>query len=211
MKNFKYLFLLLLAVPVYFIIQGSQLKEKVVDGEGYTVGSTVSNFSLKNVDNTMVDLNDYTSQQGVIVIFTCNSCPFSVAYEDRINELQAKYGNEGFPVLAINSNDVVRKPEDSFENMQTRAVEKGFEFAYVYDSTQEIATRFGATRTPHVYLLKNDEGTFKVSYIGAIDDNPMNADNVEDTYLESAIASLKSGQEPNPNFTKAIGCTIKWK
>ena len=211
MKNWKYLFLLLLAVPAYFIIQGSQLKDKVVE-EGYQIGSTVSDFTLLSVDDNMVSLyGNYTDQQGVIVIFTCNSCPFSVAYEDRIIELQNQFGSAGFPVLAINSNDVERKPEDSFDAMKVRADEKGFNFAYVYDSTQEIATLFGATRTPHVYLLNNDDGNFKVSYIGAIDDNPMNSDNVEDKFLESAIAAVQGGNDPDPNFTKAIGCTIKWK
>ena len=211
MKNWKYLFLLLLGVPVYFIIQGSQLKGNEGEGEGYTIGSVVDEFELMNVNDQMVNLMDYTDQQGVIVIFTCNSCPFSVAYEDRIIELHENFGNQGFPVLAINSNDVVRKPEDSFDNMKVRAADKGFTFAYVYDETQEIATAFGATRTPHVYLLKNDDGQFVVSYIGAIDDNPMNADNVEDEFLASAIGAVKDGTDPDPNFTKAIGCTIKWK
>ena len=107
MKNWKFLFLLLLAVPGYFIIQGSQLNDKIVEDE-YQIGSTVADFTLKNVDDSMISLyGDYTDQQGVIVIFTCNSCPFSVAYEDRIIELQNNFGSAGFPVLAINSNDAM--------------------------------------------------------------------------------------------------------
>lgn len=179
--------------------------------QGYAVGDQARDFTLKNIDGKMVSLSDYADNQGVIVVFTCNHCPYAKAYEQRIIALDKTFANQGFPVVAINPNDPNRVPEDSYENMQERAREKGYSFPYLIDQTQEIARTYGATKTPHVYLLNNKgNGTFTVAYIGAIDDSPMDAEAVEKTYLEDAIAALKAGQSPSPSETKAIGCTIKW-
>ena len=178
--------------------------------DGYQVGSIVKDFKLKNVDGKMVSMADYKEAEGLIIIFTCNTCPFSVATEERVKELDKKYAAQGYPVVAINPNDAVRRPGDSFDEMVQRAKEYEYTFAYLHDATQEIATEWGATRTPHVYLLKKEDKGFKVAYIGAIDDSTMNPDNVDEKYLEAAIAALKAGKQPDPNLTKAIGCTIKW-
>jgi len=174
-------------------------------------GDNAIAFSLKNVDGTIVSLSDYSDQKGVILVFTCNPCPFAKAYEQRIIQLHEKYANEGFPVVAINPNDPVQSPEDTFEQMQVRAEEKGYPFPYLKDETQDIYKSYGATRTPHIFLLENKNGKFKVAYIGAIDDNAMDASSVGQQYVEQAIRSIISGQEPNPAETKAIGCTIKGK
>ncbi len=179
--------------------------------QGYSVGDQARNFTLKNVDGKMVSLTDYADEEGVIVIFTCNHCPYAKAYEQRIIALDKAYASEGFPVVAINPNDPNRVPEDAFPKMQERAAEKGYTFPYLVDETQEIARTYGATKTPHVYLLATEgNGTFTVHYIGAIDDSPMDADAVDKTYLEDAIAAVKAGESPSPAETKAIGCTIKW-
>lgn len=182
-----------------------------VSAQGYKVGDVAMNFDLKNIDGQMISLSDYSGEKGVVVIFTCNHCPFSVAYEDRIIALDQKYKKLGYPVVAINPNDPVSYPEDSFENMKVRAKEKGFTFPYLFDEQQEIYPIYGATKTPHVYLLKNKEGKFFVKYIGAIDNNSKDASAVDQTYLADAIDALLAGEQPNPNLTKAVGCSIKAK
>ena len=178
---------------------------------GLKPGDKAVEFSLKNVDETTVSLSDYKDQKGVILVFTCNPCPFAKAYEQRIIQLDQKYASQGYPVLAINPNDPGISPEDTFESMQVLAKEKQYPFPYLKDETQEIYKAYGATRTPHIFLLVNKGGKFKIAYIGAIDDNAMDASAVTQKYLESAIGALISGDTPSPNTTKAIGCTIKAK
>lgn len=181
----------------------------VLSAQGYQVGDVASDFKLKNVDGKMVSMADYSDAKGYIVIFTCNHCPYSIAYEDRINEINKKYEPMGYPVLAINPNDPALSPGDSFDNMVIRAKEKNFTFPYLFDENQTVFPKYGATRTPHVYLLnKTNEGN-KVAYIGAIDDNHQDASAVSDKFLEDAIEALRNNKQPDPNFTKAIGCTIK--
>lgn len=136
--------------------------------------------------------------------------PLSVCskYEDRIIDLAKKYKSKGYVLLAINPNDPVAQPDDSFEKMQVRAKEKKFSFPYLFDEGQKIYPQYGATKTPHVFLLDKNR---VVKYIGAIDDNVEDAKAVKEHYLENAIAALEKGQEPNPSTTKAIGCSIKVK
>jgi len=178
---------------------------------GLKPGDNAAQFSLKNVDGTMVSLSDYNNQKGVILVFTCNPCPFAKAYEQRIIQLHERYADQGFPVVAINPNDVDISPEDTFDKMKARASEKGYPFPYLKDDTQEVYKAYGATRTPHIFLLENKGGNFKVAYIGAIDDNAMNAASVTKRYLEKAIVAVISGEKPAPATTKAIGCIIKTK
>jgi len=174
------------------------------------IGDKAPGFRLKNIDNKFVALDDYKDQKGVAIIFTCNHCPYSVLYEDRIIALQNKYGSKKFPVVAINPNDSTIVPADSFSNMIIRAAEKGFNFPYLLDDVQ-LFKKFGATRTPHVYLLKNEGSYFTVAYIGAIDDNPQDATNVSNAYLAQAIDALLQGKAPTVTETRAIGCTIKFR
>ncbi len=176
--------------------------------DGYKVGEQAGDFSLKNVDGSMVSLKDYKGVNGYIVVFTCNTCPYAVMYEDRIIELHNKYASQGYPVVAINPNDPSVKPGDDFASMQARAKEKNFPFKYLFDEGQKVYPTFGATRTPHVYLL---DANRYVRYIGAIDDNAQNPSEVSTKYLDNAIAALKAGNNPDPSETKAIGCTIKVK
>lgn len=184
---------------------------KTADTTGYAVGDKAIDFKLKNVDGKLVSLTDYKKVKGYIVIFTCNHCPFAQAYEQRIIDLHKKYAPKGFPVIAINPNDKDRSPEDSYENMITRSKEKKYPFVYLYDETQEIAKAYGATRTPHVYLLNKTAEGNQVAYIGAIDDNSEDASAVKEHYLANAIETLIAGKTIEQNTTKAIGCTIKWK
>ncbi|MBS3993570.1 MAG: thioredoxin family protein [Bacteroidetes bacterium] len=179
------------------------------DSGGYKVGDTATDFKLKNIDDKMVSLADYKKAKGFILIFTCNHCPYSVAYEDRIIELDKKYKEKGFPVIAINPNNPEKQPQDSFEAMKVRAKEKGFTFPYLFDDGQKIYPQYGATRTPHVFLLNKENGKLVVSYIGAIDDNYKDASQAKSKYVEDAVDALLKGKKPATTETKAIGCTIK--
>ena len=178
-------------------------------GQGYDIGDKAMNFKLKNVDGSYVSLSDYQDEKGVIVIFTCNHCPYAQAWEQRIIDIDKKFDPKGYPVVAIQPNDPKLQPQDSFENMKKRAKEKGYTFPYLIDETQEVYRTYGATRTPHVYLLENESDEFIVKYIGAIDDNYKDAEQVKDKYLASAVEALMNGKEPKPEKTKAIGCSIK--
>ena len=175
---------------------------------GYAVGDVATDFKLKNVNGEFVSLSDFPDAKGFIVTFTCNSCPYAVMYEDRLIELHNKYAPKGYPVIAINPNDPEVKAADGFAEMQERAKDKAFPFHYLFDEGQKVYPEYGATKTPHIYLLNNKR---VVEYIGAIDDNPRDASAVKEKYVENAISALESGTKPDPNFTKAIGCTIKSK
>lgn len=178
---------------------------------GYAIGDAVTDFTLMNVDGKNISLSDYKNEEGVIVVFTCNHCPYAKAYESRIMQLDKKYADLNYPVIAINPNDPVAEPDDSPANMKKQSEKMNYSFPYLFDDTQQVAKSFGATRTPHIFLLQQVDGKFKVAYIGAIDDNTDDESAVQNKYVEQAIASLKKGEQPAVNFTKAIGCTIKWK
>ncbi|MBL7766950.1 MAG: thioredoxin family protein [Chitinophagaceae bacterium] len=178
---------------------------------GYKPGDVAGDFSLKNINGKMVSLNDFKDSKGVIVIFTCNHCPYSVAYEDRIIALHKNYAGKGFPVVAINPNDPISYPDDSYENMKIRAKEKGFKFPYLIDETQEIAKAYGAMKTPHVFILKREGSGFVVAYIGAIDDNSNEPELVQEKYAEQALNEILSGKPVSQPLTKAIGCGVKWR
>ncbi|SFP92659.1 thioredoxin family protein [Hymenobacter arizonensis] len=175
--------------------------------DGYQVGDKAADFKLKNIDGKMVSLADNKEAKGYIVVFTCNTCPYAKAYENRIIQLNQKYAPQGYPVVAINPNDPAVAPGDSFEAMKT----KKYAFPYLIDETQQVAKAYGATRTPHLYVLKRQGDDFVVSYIGAIDDNSEDAKMVKTKYVENAMTEIMAGKPASTNSTKAIGCTIKWK
>jgi peroxiredoxin len=174
---------------------------------GYSVGDTIEDFSLKNIDDKMVSLSDYELAKGFIVIFTCNSCPYSVANEDRIIALNHKYEQKGYPVIAVNPNDPAAVADDSFEKMKVRAAKKRFNFPYLLDAGQKVYPKFGATKTPHVYIVSKKN--MKVEYIGAIDNSSRDADAVTEKYVENAVDALLSGKKIKRTETSAIGCSIK--
>jgi peroxiredoxin len=179
--------------------------------QGYHVGEIADDFKLKNVDGKIVSMADYETAKGSIVIFTCNHCPFSKKYEDRINALHKKYAKLGYPVIAINPNDAAQYEEDNFENMVKRAKEKKFAFPYLHDETQAVAAMYGATKTPDVFVLQKENKDFIVKYTGAIDDNADDAKAAKAKYVENAVDALLAEKAIEVTFTKAIGCSIKWK
>lgn len=182
-----------------------------VKAQGYAVGDLASDFKLKNVDGKTVSLSDYKQAKGVVVVFTCNPCPYAKAYEQRIIALHNQYAAKGYPVVAINPNDPVKSPQDSYENIQKRAKEKSYPFPYLQDETQEITRLYGAKATPHFYILQKEGSNYRVAYIGALDDDTENTKSDKITYAEDAINALLRNEKPKITQTKAIGCTIKWK
>ncbi|MFN7831077.1 MAG: thioredoxin family protein [Bacteroidota bacterium] len=175
---------------------------------GYVIGDVAEDFRLMNVDGRFVSLSDYKDPKGFLVVFTCNHCPYAQLYEQRIIDLHNKYAPRGIQVIAINPNSPTVVPEDSFEEMKIRARQKKYPFAYLFDEEQKVFPRFGATRTPHVFLLDSE---LKVRYIGAIDDNPEVPSGAKKRYAEDAMDAVLRGEMPFPNYTRAVGCTIKKK
>ena len=176
---------------------------------GYKIGDSATDFKLKNIDDKMVSLSDYKEAKGFIVIFTCNTCPYAVSYEDRIVALDKKYASKGYPVIAIMPNNTELQPKDNMEAMKQRAKQKGFTFPYLMDEGQKISPQYGATKTPEVYLLQKTSKGNEVKYIGAIDDNYQDAQAVKIKYVENAVDALLAGQPIKQTQTRAIGCTIK--
>ncbi|CAI8364506.1 MAG: Thiol-disulfide oxidoreductase ResA [Polaribacter sejongensis] len=175
--------------------------------EGYHVGDVIEDFKLKNIDDTMVSLSDYKEAKGFVIIFTCNQCPYSVVYEDRIIALDLKYKKLGYPVIAINPNDPRASRGDGFEEMKVRASEKGFTFPYLFDEGQNVYPKFGATKTPHVYIVS--KSGMNVEYIGAIDNSSRKPEAVTEKYVEDAVDALLAGKKLVKTKTRAIGCSIK--
>ena len=212
----KYLFL---SIAIVFFTACETVTETPIDTQdetaetqeqsGYKIGDMATDFSLKNIDDKMVSLADYTNAKGFIICFTCNHCPFSVANEDRIIALDKKYKALGYPLIAINPNDPEIVEEDSFEKMIERAEEKGFTFPYLFDEGQKVFPQYGATKTPHMYVLHKNDAGLVVKYIGAIDDSAKEPNEVKEKYLENALDDLLAGKEPKVAETKAIGCSIK--
>ncbi len=191
-----------------FVLAGVLTLFSATAPSGYVVGDKADDFSLKNVDGNFVSLSDYTDVKGFIVVFTCNHCPYAQMYEERIIALHNKYKPKGFPVIAINPNSPDIVPDDSYEEMQKRAKEMKYPFPYLFDEHQTVFPKFGATRTPHVFIIDTSR---VVRYIGAIDDNPEIASLAKNRYAENALEAMLRGETPKPDYTLAIGCTVKKK
>lgn len=202
MKTLQIITLLVLTVLNSFTVSTGS-------NPGYGIGDIIEDFKLKNIDGNMVSLADYKDAKGFIITFTCNTCPYAKMYEDRIIELDKKYAPLGYPVIAIMPNNTQVKPGDSFEEMQKRAQVKGFTFPYLIDEGQKIYPKFGATKTPHMYVVEKTKKGNMVQYIGAIDDNYKDASAVSRKYVEEAVDALLEGKEVEEKVTRAIGCSIK--
>lgn len=181
----------------------------VADKIPMTTGALAPDFNnLPGVDGKTHSLSDYKAAQGLVVVFSCNHCPYVQAYEDRLIALQKEFASQGIQFIAINSNDDENYPDDSFENMIKRAQEKKFNFPYLRDATQDVAKAFKASHTPHLFVFDQKR---TLVYTGKIDDNWQNPDQVKVQYLKEALVALIQGQKPKESATFAIGCTIKWK
>jgi peroxiredoxin len=182
--------------------------EGVLNVANLKIGDKPISFTLPGVDGKEYKLSDYVGAEALSVIFSCNHCPYVRAWEDRMVQIQADYADDGLQFLVINSNDVNQYPEDSFPKMKERAEEKGFNFPYLFDETQEIAHAYGAERTPEVFLF-DQSGTLQ--YHGAIDDNYDDPGAIKAHYLRNALDAVFAGSTPSIQETPPVGCTIKWK
>lgn len=172
------------------------------------IGSPAPDFNLPAVDGNKYSLSSFKDSRALVIIFSCNHCPYVQAYEDRIIKLQDEYKDKGVSVVAINSNDITNYPDDSFDHMVERAKKKGFNFPYLRDEGQTAATAYGATHTPEIFLFSSER---KLVYHGKIDDNWQEPAKVQNKYLKNAVDELLNKQEISVPETFSIGCTIKWK
>ncbi len=200
---------LLLAVLALFVAVSGFVQP--MPPPGYQVGDTAADFKLKNVDGKMVSLANYPATKGFLVVFTCNHCPYAQAYEQRIIDLHKKYAPLGYPVVAISPNDPKVEPADSYPEMQKLAKEKHYAFPYLIDETQATTRLYGATKTPHVFILNRVGSALKVAYIGAIDNNTEDASAATEKYVEAALSEILAGKAVTVKSTKAVGCGIKWR
>lgn len=167
----------------------------------------LGDIKMADISGKDVSLNDAKGKNGLLVIFSCNTCPWVIAWEDRYVELADTYKDKGVGIVAINSNEKQFETVDSMKEMQAHAKEQGYNFYYTMDNGSKLASEFGATRTPHIYLFDKKD---KLVYRGAIDDNARKPDKVENTYLADAIDNMLAGSAIDPTATKALGCAIKF-
>ena len=200
MKNLVFLFVLLLSFSVYAADNTGKLEigDKAV----------LTDVKMTDVSGESLSLEDVKGKNGVLVLFSCNTCPFVKKWEGRYNDLKAWADKNNVGMIVLNSNYQNRSGDDSMEAMQQKAEEHAYSFYYVVDEESRIANAFGGQTTPHAFLF---DGDFELAYKGAIDDNYNSADNVSKAYLKDAIASLGSGEEITITETKPIGCGIKRK
>jgi peroxiredoxin len=168
---------------------------------------TVPTFTLPGVDGQTHSLDEYASSDVLVLIQSCNHCPYVLAWEGRMVAIQRDYADRGVRLVAFNSNDASRYPDDSFDAMQRRAEEEGFNFPYLYDEDQSLARALGAERTPEVFVFDRDR---RLVYHGLIDDN-REEDAVTTHYLRDALDAVLRGDEPPVAETTPVGCTVKWR
>lgn len=171
------------------------------------IGDPVPHFTLPSVDGLTVD-SHLIKDPVIVVVFTCNHCPYAQAYEDRLIALANHFDEEGVQFILINSNDATEYPEDSFDAMKVRYKEKGFPFPYCHDESQEVAKSYGALCTPHCFVFDQKR---KLQYKGRVDDNWKDASAVKEQNLKEAIEAILKGETPPKQEANAIGCSIKWR
>ena len=164
-------------------------------------------FALPGVDGSTHSLADYAGADVLVLVQSCNHCPYVLAWEDRLNAIQREYADRGVTIVAFNSNDATTHPGDSFENMVEHAREKDYAVDYLHDEEQSLARALGAERTPEVFVFDRDR---RLRYHGAIDDS-RDVAAVSQRYLRDALEAVLDGREPEVTDTAAVGCTVKWK
>ena len=172
------------------------------------IAQAAPDFDLPATDERRYSLASFTDAKALVVVFSCNHCPYVVASEDRMNRLWADYSPRGVAMIAINSNDVEQFPADSFERMVERARQKGFKFPYVQDVTQEVARKYGALRTPHFYVF---DSARRLRYTGRMDDSPRQPAAAKTHELRDALDAVLAGKPVKVPMTNPLGCNVKWK
>ena len=172
------------------------------------IGKKAPDFDLPGVDGKSYSPADFADAKLLIVVFSCNHCPYVVGSEDRMNRLYADYAPKGVAMVAINSNETDNHPTDSFDHMVERARQKGFRFPYVRDESQDVARAYGALRTPHFFVFDQDRA---LRYTGRMDDNPRDASRATTHEVRDAVDALLAGRPVPAPLTNPIGCNVKWK
>ena len=202
----KKLVSLLTTMVLFTILTGLCFKD-----DGYKIGDEVRDFELMNIDGEMVSLTDKENVKGYIIAFTCNTCPVAKAYENRIISLNDKFSPRGYPVIAIQPNDVRTSSGDSYSAMQQRAYSKRYKFPYLYDEDQSVAKAFGATHTPQIFIIQLKDNRYTVAYLGALDNNQAYEFAASQKYVENAVFELLGGKPVSLPSARTVGCDIKWK
>jgi peroxiredoxin len=172
------------------------------------LGQAAPDFNLPGVDGKNYSLASFRDAKLLVVVFSCNHCPYVIGSEDRMIAFANDYKPRGVAMVAINSNETQDHPTDSFEHMKQRAAEKRFPFAYVRDDSQEVALAYGALRTPHYYVFDAER---KLRYTGRMDDNPRTPGKETTRELRDAVDALLAGRKPPVEVTNPIGCNVKWQ
>jgi peroxiredoxin len=181
--------------------------------ETLQIGSAAPSFkNLPGADGKPHSLEDYKEKRILTIVFSCNHCPYVQAYEERMIAFQNAYGGKGVQLIAINSNETKNYPEDNFDEMVRRAKAKGFNFPYLRDDDQSVASAYGASHTPEFFLFAaSGKGTYNLQYHGKMDDNYQNPSAVKRKFLLEAVDAILADKPVADAETHSIGCTIKWK
>ena len=198
----KLMFVFMLLAPLFSLAESKMGKLEIGDK------ASLTDMKMVCVTGEQVSLEDVARENGLLVLFSCNTCPFVLRWEDRFPELKEWADKNDVGMIVLNSNYQKRNGDDSLEAMKKHASEKGYNFHYVVDTESKIANAFGGQTTPHAFLF---DGDMKLVYKGLIDDNHQSADDVKEAYLKDAISSLAKGQMPEVAETKPMGCSIKRK
>ena len=191
-----------------FWVLGLSQANSVADSSTIKQDAIVQPFLLKSVSGEFVGMSTYPEAKGMIVVFTCNHCPFAKLYPERMNELHRKYAAKGIPLLAISSTDTVLFEEDGFAEMQKISQQQGFVFPYLFDAEQTVVQDFGAQKTPHAFVLARSEKGWKIVYSGSIDDNGADPSAVKHKYVEDAVRAVLKHKKVKVAHTSSIGCFI---
>ena len=180
----------------------------VMHSNGMPLGTQAPAFSLPNVDGETRSSESFSAAELLVVVFTCNHCPYAIASEDRLIEIQNDYGARGVQIVAINPNDAEKYPDDSFDRMNERAADKGFNFPYLHDESQEIARAYDAACTPDIFVFDRDR---KLVYNGRIDDNWQQPNQVARCDRRAVLDAALQGGTVDFDHVPSMGCSIKWK
>jgi peroxiredoxin len=172
-----------------------------------SVIETAPAFDLPGVDGRDHSLEEYADAPVLVLVQSCNHCPYVLAWEGRINALAREYADRGVRIVAVSSNDAEVYPADSFEAMVEHAREAGYVFDYLYDESQEVARALGSERTPEAFVFDADR---RLVYHGAVDDN-RDEEDVTAHYLREGIEAALAGHDPAVADTPPVGCTVKWR
>lgn len=203
----KYLLYSLPIIVLAFLWALSPVKENAEDRLEIGAKAPLTDVEVEDVSGEILTLEEVAGENGLLVNFSCNTCPWVAAWEDRYNPIAELAEENGIGVIALNPNTSIRDGGESMQDMQERSKSSNYQFYYALDKNSRLAEAFGATRTPDIFLFNSD---MELVYTGAIDDNAKSAEGVDETYLEDAIHNLVAGEEISPEKTKALGCTIKW-